>query len=99
MAGSEMAIGAANLFLGATVGAGVNQALFVMPRWFSAPPDSLALARDRAPAKLFVPLQVGAFAGLVSAFALNRGDPVRRRLLAIALGLYGATWASTGAYF
>lgn len=99
MVGSEMAIGASNLFLGATVGAGVNQALFVMPRWFSSPPESLALARDRGPAKLFIPLQMGALVGLAAAFATNRRDPVRRRLLAIALGLYGATWATTGAYF
>ncbi len=99
MVRSEMAIGASNLFLGASVGAGVDQALFVMPRWFSSPPESLEPARDRGPAKLFIPLQVGALAGLVSAFATNRRDPVRRRLLAIALGLYGATWASTAAYF
>ncbi len=99
MVASEIAIGASNLFLGASVGAGVDQALFVMPRWFSSPPESLEPARSRGPAKLFIPLQVGALAGLVSAFATTRRDPARRRLLGIALGLYGATWASTAAYF
>src|SRR5437588_7562424 len=40
--------------------------------------SSLAPARSRAPAALFVPLQVGALAGLVSALALNRGSRERR---------------------
>lgn len=99
MVGSDVAIAASTLFLGTSVGAGVNQALFLMPRWFSSPPESLALARDRSPAKLFIPLQAGALAGLVTARVLSRRDPARRRLLSLALGLYGATWASTGAWF
>ncbi len=99
MTRAEVSIGASNLFLGAAVGAGVDQALFVMPGWFASPPGSLSLARGRGPAKLFVPLQVGALGGLVSAFALNRRDRTRRRLLAGALGLYVATWATTAAYF
>jgi hypothetical protein len=99
MVRSDAAIAASTMFLGTAVGAGVDQALFSMPRWFASPPGSLALARDRGPAKLFVPLQAGALAALVAARVLNRRDAVRRRLLSAALGLYGATWASTGAYF
>ena len=87
MMGPDTAIAASTMFLGTTVGAGVNQALFTMPKWFASPPDSLAPARSRAPAALFVPLQVGALAGLVSALALNRRSRERRKLLSIALGL------------
>ena len=81
------------------MGAGINQSLFVIPRWFESPPESLAQVRERSPAKFWVPLQLSSAIALVSAFALNRGDPARRRPLAAALGLYVATWAVTAAYF
>ena len=99
MMGPDTAIAVSTMFLGTTVGAGVNQALFTMPKWFASPPESLAPARSRAPAALFIPLQVGALAGLVSALALNRRSRERRKLLSIALALYGVTWLSTAAYF
>ncbi len=99
MNGSAVALASSNAFLGATVGAGVNQALISMPRWFESPPESLALARDRKAAALFIPLQFGSLAGLVSALVLNRSEPGLRRLVTAALGLYAATWISTAAYF
>jgi hypothetical protein len=96
---SEVSIAASSVFLGTSVGAGVNQALFLMPRWFASPPESLALARDRGPAKLFIPLQLGSAIALVTARVLNRRHAARRRLLSLALGCYVATWASTAVYF
>jgi hypothetical protein len=100
MVRSDAAIAASNLFLGTVVGAGVNQSLFVMPRWFASPPASLAEIRSGASfARFFMPLQVGALASLVSARVWNRRDVGRRKLLTAALGLYGAMWASTAAWF
>jgi hypothetical protein len=99
MTGGEIALGASNLLLGTAVGAGVNQSIFVMPRWFESPPESLSQVRDRGPAKFWIPLQAASTVALVSAFALNRADAGRRRLLAIALGFYVGTWVVTGAYF
>ena len=99
MRAGEVALRASSLLLGTAVGAGVDQAVFVMPRWFESPPHSLALARDRRAAKFWIPLQASSAAALVSAFVLNRDDPARRKLLSIALGFYVATWIATGAYF
>ena len=41
MSYAELALGASNVLLGSAVGAGVNHSLFVTPRWFASPPDSL----------------------------------------------------------
>jgi len=77
----------------------VNQSLFVMPGWFSRPPASLRSAQeDRRFPAFWVPLQVGCGLAMLSALALNRKNE-RGPLLATAVGLYAATWISTGAYF
>jgi hypothetical protein len=99
MNAGEVALGASNLLLGTAVGAGINQSIFVIPRWFESPPESLAQVRDRSAGKFWIPLQLSSAIALVSAFALNRRDPARRKLLAVALGFYAATWVVTGAYF
>jgi hypothetical protein len=99
MGAGEVALRASNLLLGTAVGAGINQSIFVFPRWFESVPQSLELARDRSPAKFWIPLQASAAIALGSAFALNRHVPARRRLLAVALGFYVGTWAVTGAWF
>jgi hypothetical protein len=97
---SELALEASNVLLGTAVGAGVNQSIFMMPGWFTSPPDSLAPARhDRRFGKFWIPLQAGCALALGGALALNRHHRRRRRLLALALGLYAGTWASTAAYF
>jgi hypothetical protein len=97
---SELALGASNVLLGTAVGAGLNQALFVMPDWFTSPPESLATSQASHPFRFFwIPLQVGCALALGGALALNRGDGRRRHLLALALGLYAGTWAATAAYF
>jgi|SRR4051812_43723916 hypothetical protein len=96
---SDIALFTSNLLLGTCVGAGLNQSLFVMPGWFSRPPDSLRSAqRNRQYPAFWIPLQVGCALALAGAFALNRNG-VRGQLLAPALGLYVGTWASTAAYF
>ncbi len=99
MRAGEIALRASNLLLGTAVGAGIDQAIFVMPKWFESPPRSLSPVRDRTPAKFWIPLQASAAVALVSAFALNRNDRARRKLLATALGLFVVTWVATGAYF
>ncbi len=99
MDAGEVALRASNLLLGTAVGAGINQSMFVFPRWFESPPESLAEVRARSPAKFWVPLQLSSAVALASALALNRGDPGRRKLLTVALGFYVATWAVTAAYF
>jgi hypothetical protein len=97
---SDLALGASNVLLGTAVGAGVNQSLFVMPDWFTSPPESLATAQAGHPFRSFwIPLQAGCALALGAALALNRGERRRRRLMELALGLYAGTWASTAAYF
>jgi hypothetical protein len=97
---AELALGASNVLLGTAVGAGVNQSLFVMPDWFTSPPESLATAQAGHPFRSFwIPLRAGCALALGGALALNRGHRQRRNLLAVALGLYAGTWVATAAYF
>ena len=97
---SDLALGASNVLLGTAVGAGVNQSLFVMPDWFTSPPESLFTSQETHPFKSFwIPLQAGCAFALGGALALNRGQRRRRNLLALALGLYAGSWLSTAAYF
>src|SRR5437764_1803411 len=99
MRANELALRASNLLLGTAVGAGINQSIFVMPKWFDSPPQSLAAARDRSPAKFWIPLQVASAAALVSATLLNRDDRKRKKPLVAALSFYLATWLVTAVYF
>jgi len=99
MTRSDVALAMSNLLLGTAVGAGINQSIFVMPRWFASPPESLRLVRDRNPGKFWIPLQAGAAVALGAALALNRRNASRARLLKMAVGCYVATWVSTAAYF
>jgi anthrone oxygenase-like protein len=97
---SDLALGASNLLLGTAVGAGVNQSIFVMPKWFTSPPQSIAKAQAEAPFKSFwIPLQAASALALSGAFALNRRNDERRKFLSLALGFYVGTFASTAAYF
>jgi len=97
---ADLALGATNVLLGSAVGAGVNQSLFVLPQWFSSPPDSLPERQESRPVQAFwIPLTVGSTLAIGAAWALNRHNPRRRRLLSAALGLYAATWATTAVYF
>ena len=96
----DLALEASNVLLGTAVGAAVNQSLFVMPDWFTSPPDSLMTGQAGHPFQSFwIPLQAGCAVALGTALVLNRGHRRRRNLLAMALGLYAGTWASTAAYF
>jgi len=100
MKSSDLALGASNLLLGTAVGAGVNQSVFVMPGWFSSPPQSLAKVQASGSFKAFwIPLQAASALALAGAFAFNRKNDQRRKPLSIALGFYIGTWVSTAAYF
>jgi hypothetical protein len=95
----SLALAASNVLLGTSVGAGLNQSIFVMPSWFSSPPESVTSAQaNRTFPKFWIPLQAGCALALAGAFALNR-QRRRRGLLSAALGLYLGTWLSTAAYF
>lgn len=95
----NLALAASNVLLGTAVGAGLNQSMFVMPSWFSSPPESLTSAQaNRSYRAFWIPLQAACALALGAAFALNRRGR-RRGLLRGALGLYLATWVSTAAYF
>jgi hypothetical protein len=97
---SNLALGASNLLLGTAVGAGVNQSIFVMPGWFSSPPQSMPDQQaSGAFQKFWIPLQSSCALALGAAFALNRKHDDRRKLLSWALGLYVGTWVATAAYF
>ena len=101
MSYAELALGASNVLLGSAVGAGMNQSILVMPRWFSSPPESLPEAAEstRSLRAFWTPLTAGSAVALGSAWALNRNDPRRRQLLSVAGGLFAVTWAATAAYF
>ena len=101
MSYAQLALGASNVLLGSAVGAGVSQSLFVMPQWFSAPPESLPEPDEstRALRAFWGPLQAGSALALGTAWALNRRDPGRRPLLSVAGGLWVGTAALTAAYF
>ena len=100
MSYADLALGASNVLLGSAVGAGVNQSLFVMPRWFSSPPESLPDSESARSLRAFwAPLTAGGALALGSAWALNRRDPRRWPLLSIAAGLFAGTSAVTAAYF
>lgn len=101
MSYAELALGASNVLLGSAVGAGVSQSLFVMPHWFSAPPESLPEPDEstRSLRAFWGPLQAGSALALGTAWALNRSDPGRRPLLSVASGLWVGTTAVTAAYF
>jgi hypothetical protein len=92
---------AAAMLFGVALGAGVNETLFVMPGWFEAPPESLKSIRARAPTamKFWIPLQGALALTLVASLALGWKDSMRRGLLGGALGMYGAVWIATAAYF
>jgi hypothetical protein len=100
MSYAELALGASNVLLGSAVGAGVNQSIFVTPRWFSSPPESLPEPEStRSLRNFWAPLQAGAALAVGSAWVLNRRNPRRRPLLSLAGGLIAGTWAATAAYF
>ena len=96
---AELALGASNVLLGTAVGAGVNQSLFVMPDWFTSPPESLTAQAEHPFKSFWIPLQAGCALALGGALALNHSERRRRNLLALALGLYAGTWVATAAYF
>jgi hypothetical protein len=99
MKSSTLTLAASNVLLGTAVGAGLNQSIFVMPGWFSSPPESLTSAQaNRTFQKFWIPLQAASALALGAAFALNRRSR-RRGLLGGALGLYLGTWVSTAVYF
>lgn len=100
MSYAELALGASNVLLGSAVGAGVNQSIFVTPRWFASPPESLPEPEStRSLRRFWGPLQAGVTLAVGTAWALNRNDPRRRPLLSIAGGLIAGNWAATAAYF
>ncbi|NTX13592.1 DUF1772 domain-containing protein [Myxococcus sp. CA056] len=90
-----------SLLFGLVLGAGINEALFVMPAWFQAPPTSLLLIGERAGSAMafWLPLQAALLGTLVASLVLNWRSPVRRKLLAGALGAYVLVWVLSGAIF
>jgi len=100
MSYADLALGASNVLLNGAVGAGVNQSLFTMPRWFSSPPESLPDVQNALSLRNFwAPLEIGSALALGTAWALNRDDPQRRALLSLAGGLFLGGFAVTVTYF
>jgi hypothetical protein len=96
---SEWAALVAALGMTATASVGVYEGLFVMPRWFADPPRSLALIRNRATVKFWIPLQLLTAAGVVWAATANWHVRDARGLLVAAIVGYLLVWLSTAVYF
>ncbi|QSQ15250.1 hypothetical protein [Myxococcus landrumensis] len=90
-----------SLLFGLMLGAGISESLFVMPTWFKAPPTSLLLIQERASSAMsfWIPLQMAVLGTLISSLVFNWRSPVRRNLIAGALGAYALVWVATGAWF
>ncbi len=84
--------------LSVIAGAGVFQALFVMPAYFSSPPASLeAMQQDRS-FVFWIPLQVLALVSLVVALLSSDGDR-RTTAIGVSIACYVVGWVITGLFF
>src|SRR2546430_14486169 len=70
-----------------------------MPKWFADPPRSLALIRNRATVKFWIPLQVLTAGGVIWTAIADRHAHAARGLLVAAVVCYLLVWVSTAVYF
>ena len=86
------------LCLSAIAGAGLFQALFVMPEYFADPPASLRRFQADRSFVFWLPLHGLALVSLVLALIVQWDTP-RRAAIVVAAGCYVLTWAITLAFF
>jgi hypothetical protein len=84
--------------LSAIAGAGVFQALFVMPSYFTSPPASLEAFQNDRSFLFWIPLQVVALLSLIVALVSSDGD-ARMTAIWVSAGCYLVNWVITGIFF
>lgn len=84
--------------LSVIAGAGIFQALFVMPAYFRSPPASLeAMQKDRS-FVFWIPLQAATLLALIVALVSGEGDD-RMTAIWISTAFYVGCWVITGVFF
>jgi hypothetical protein len=94
----DIALVVASLGLSMVVGAGLLQALFVMPEYFSDPPSSLRRFQNDKSFRFWLPLHALILVALTFALILE-WDTGRQTPLLWAAICYAACWAATFALF
>lgn len=83
--------------LSVIAGAGVFQALFVMPAYFASPPGSLSAMQNDRSFVFWIPLQLVTLLSLVVALVSSEGD--RRAAIWVSFACYVVCWVITGVFF
>jgi hypothetical protein len=94
----DIALVVVTLGLSMVVGAGLLQALFIMPEYFSDPPSSLRRFQNDKSFLFWLPLHALILVALTFALILE-WDTERQSLLLWAATCYAACWAVTFAFF
>ncbi len=84
--------------LSVIAGAGVFQALFVMPAYFGSPPESLAAMQNDKSFVFWIPLQLVTLLSLIVALFSSEGDE-RLTAIWVSVACYVVCWAITGIFF
>jgi hypothetical protein len=84
--------------LSSIAGAGIFQALFVMPAYFRSPPASLEAMQTDKSFLFWIPLQLVTLLALVVALVSSDGDD-RMTAIWVATACYLACWVITGIFF
>jgi hypothetical protein len=86
------------LTLSAIAGAGIFQALFVMPAYFAAPPASLEAFQNDRSFVFWVPLQVVSLVALIAALVSSDAGS-RMTAIWVSAACYLVNWVITGIFF
>ncbi len=84
--------------LSVIAGAGIFQALFVMPAYFRSPPASLQAVQTDKSFGFWIPLQVVTLGSLIVALVSSQGDD-RLTAIWVSVACYVACWAITAIFF
>ena len=84
--------------LSVIAGAGLFQAMFVMPEYFADPPASLRRYQADRSYRFWLPLHALSLVLLVLAIVLH-WDSARRTAILVAAGFYVVTWVVTLVFF
>lgn len=84
--------------LSVIAGAGIFQALFVMPAYFRSPPASLEAMQADKSFLFWIPLQLVTLLALIVGLVSSEGDD-RMTAIWVATGCYVVCWVITGIFF
>jgi hypothetical protein len=96
LSGWALVIG--GFLLSVIAGAGLSQALFVMPEYFADPPASLRRYQADRSFVFWLPVHAAAIVALALAAVAN-WESQRRTAILVAIGSYVLIWAATAVFF